>query len=58
MLGFVLTQISLNVIPNLELGESYKALESDLVLRSVMTLTNVSRRDYALTVDATKKQLV
>ena len=46
-----------NTISNLELRRSYKALRNDLVLPSVTTLSNIRRRDYALTVDAIKKQL-
>jgi len=57
MLGFVSAHIPWNAISNLELQRSYKALRDDLVLPSATTLSNICRRDYALTVDAIKKQL-
>jgi hypothetical protein len=57
MLGFVSADIPWNAISNLELGRSYKALRDDLVLPSSTTLSNICRREYALTVDAIKKQL-
>jgi len=57
MLGFVSALIPWNSISNLELRRSYKALRDDLVLLSATTLSNICRREYALTVDAIKKQL-
>ena len=57
MLAVVLAHIPLNAISNLELRRSYKALRDDLVLPSATTLSNICRREYALTVDAIKKQL-
>jgi hypothetical protein len=57
MLGFVSAHIPGNAISNLELQRSYKALRDDVVLPSTTTLSNISRREYALTVDAIKKQL-
>jgi hypothetical protein len=57
MLGFVSAQIPWNAISNLELLRSYKALRDYLVLPSATTLINICRREYALTVDAIKKQL-
>jgi len=45
------------VISNLEPQRSYKALRDDLVLPSATTLSKICRREYALTVDAIKKQL-
>jgi len=57
MLGFVSAHIASNAISNLELRRSYKALRDDLVLPSAMTLSKIWRREYALTVDAIKKQL-
>ena len=57
MLGFVSAHIPWNAISNLELRRSYKALRDDLVLPSAPTLSNICRREYALTVDAIKKQL-
>jgi hypothetical protein len=57
MLGFVLAHIPWNVISNLELQRSYKALRDDLVLPSATALRNICRREYALTVDAIIKQL-
>ena len=57
MLGFYFAHIPSNAISNLELWRSYKALRDDLVLPSATTLSNICRREYALTVDATTKQL-
>ena len=57
MLGFVSAYIPWNAISNPELGRSYKALHNDLVLPSATTLSNISPREYALTMDAIKKQL-
>jgi hypothetical protein len=57
MLGFVSPHIPWNAISNLELQWSYKALRDDLVLPSATTLSNICQREYALTVDAIKKQL-
>jgi len=36
---------------------AYQVLRGDLVLPSTTTLSNICRREYALTVDATMKQL-
>ena len=57
MLGFVSAHIAWNAISNFELRRSYKALCDDLVLPSATTLSTICRREYALTVDAIKKQL-
>jgi len=57
MLGFVSSYIPWNAISNHELRWSYKALRDNLVPLSAMTLSNICWREYALTVDATKKQL-
>jgi len=57
MLGFVSAQIPWNAISNIELRRSYEALRDDLVLPSASTLSNICRREYALTLDAIKKQL-
>jgi len=57
MLGFVSAHIPWNTISNLELPQSYKAFRDDLVLPSAMTLTIIRWREYALTVEAIKKQL-
>jgi len=57
MLGFVSAHNPWNAISNLELQRSYKALRDDLVLPSAMTLSNISRREYAPTLDAINKQL-
>ena len=51
------TYIPWNAISNLELRLSDKALRDDLVLPSATTLSNICRREHALTVDAVKKQL-
>jgi len=56
MLGFVSAHIPWNAISNLELRRSYKALHDDLVVPSATTPSNSHRREYALTVDAIKKQ--
>jgi len=58
MLGFNLAHIPWNAISNLELRQSYEWLRDDLVLPSATTLSNICRREYALTVDAIKKQLL
>jgi len=42
---------------NLELQRSYKVLRDDMVVLSTTTLSNICRGEYALTVDAIKKQL-
>jgi len=57
MLGFVSAHSPRGTISNLELRQSYKALRDNLVLPSAMTLSNICRREYALTVDAIMKQL-
>jgi chaperone required for assembly of F1-ATPase len=57
MLGFVSAHIPWNAISNLELRRSYEALRDDLVVPSATTLSNICRREFALTVDAIKKQL-
>jgi hypothetical protein len=57
MLGLVSAHSPWNAISNLELRRSYKALHDDLVLPSPTTLSNICQREYALTVDAIKKQL-
>ena len=57
MLGFVCTNIAWNAISNLELRWSYKALQDYIVLPSPTTLSNISWREYALTVEAIKIQL-
>ena len=57
MLGFVSADTPWNAISNLELRRSYQALRDDLVLPSALTLSNIGRREYALTVDAIKEQL-
>ena len=57
MIGFFSAHIPWNAISNLELRPSYNALRSELVLLSASTLSNISQREYTLTVDAIKKQL-
>jgi len=57
MLGFVSAHIPWNAISNLELRRSDKALRDDLVLPSATTLSNICRKEYALTLDAIKKHL-
>jgi len=58
MLGCVSAHSTWNAISNHELRRLYKALHDDLVLPSATTLSNICRREYALTVDAIKKQLL
>jgi hypothetical protein len=53
----VSAHIPWNAISNLELRRSYKALHNNLVLPSAKTLSNICRRQYALTVGANKKHL-
>jgi hypothetical protein len=55
-LGFVSAHILWHAISNLELWLWQKVLRDDLVLPSTTTLSNICRREYALTVDAIKKQ--
>jgi hypothetical protein len=57
MLGCVSAHIPWNAITNLKLRRSYKALRDNLVLPSATTLSNICHREYAMTVDAIKKQL-
>jgi hypothetical protein len=57
MLGFVFAHIAWNAISNLELRQSYRALRDELLLPPATTLSNICRREYALTVDAIEKQL-
>jgi len=57
MLGFVSAHNPWNAVSNVQLRQSYKALRSDIVLPSAMTLSNICRREYELTVDAIKRQL-
>jgi hypothetical protein len=56
MSGCVLAHIPWNAKSNLELRWSYNALQTDLVLLSATTLSNICQREYTLTVDAIKKQ--
>jgi len=57
MLGVVEAYIPGNTVSNRELRWSFKALRFDLVLRSTTTLSNICRREYALTMDDIMKQL-
>jgi hypothetical protein len=57
MFRFVSPHIPWNAISNLELRHAYNALRDDLVLPSATTLSDICRKEYALTVDAIKKQL-
>ena len=56
ILGFVLSHISWKTISNPKLWWSYKALQSNFVLPSATTLSNICWREYTLTVDAINKQ--
>jgi len=57
MLVFVSAHIPWNALSNLELQWSYMVLRDDSVVTSATTLSNICRREYALTVDTIKKQL-
>jgi hypothetical protein len=57
ILGFGSAHILWNAISNLELQRPYKVFRDDLVLPSATALSNIYRREYALTVDAIKKSL-
>jgi len=57
MLRFVSAHILWNAISNLEQRRSCRALRDDLVVLSATTLSKICRREYAVTVDAIKKQL-
>jgi len=57
MLRFVSATIPWKAIANLELQQSNNALCSKLALPSACTICIIRRREYSLTVDATKKQL-
>jgi len=57
-LGLLSAHIPWNAIYNLELGRSYDALRSKLVPQSASTLSNLRWREYSLTKDAIKKQLL
>jgi hypothetical protein len=58
MLGFTSAHIPENDTSNLELRRSCKVVCNDLVLPSATTQSIICRREYALTVDAIKKQLL
>jgi len=57
MSGFLSAHIPWNAISSLGLQQLYEAFCNDLVLLSTTTLSYICRREYALTVDAIKKQL-
>jgi len=57
MLWFVSAHMPWNAISNLELRRSYKAFPDDFVLPSATTSSDISRREYALSLNAIKKQL-
>jgi len=57
MSGFLSAHIPWNAISNPELRQSYKAFRDDLVLPSATTLSNICRREYAVTVDAIRKRM-
>jgi len=57
MVGFVSAHIPRKALSHLELRWLYKALRDDLVLPSATTLSNICRMEYALTLDAIRKQL-
>jgi len=56
-LGFVSAHVPCNIISNFQLRWSDNELASELGLLSATTLGNICRREYALSVDAMKKQL-
>jgi len=55
-LRFLLAHIPLNAISSLDLRRSYEELRSVLVLPYTTRVRNMCQREYALTVDAIKKQ--
>jgi hypothetical protein len=57
ILRFVPAHSTCHVKSNLELRRSNKTLRDDLFLPSTTTLSNINRSEYALTVDAIKKQM-
>jgi hypothetical protein len=57
ILGCISVHFPWNAILNLELQLSCKALYNHLVVSSATTLSNICRREYALTLDAFAKQL-
>jgi len=57
ILDFVAAHIPCNSVSHLDLRQSFEVLRSDLGLSSATTPSNSCWRDYALTVDAIKKQL-
>jgi hypothetical protein len=56
MLGVVSAHIPWKTMSNLQLRRSYNALQSAILRRSPTTLSNICRREYALTVNAIEKQ--
>jgi len=58
MLGFVSAHIPWKAISYLEQRRSYNALRSEPVLPLASTLSSICQREYTLTVDAIKKQLL
>jgi len=58
MSGLGSSLIPRDTISNLKLRWSYKAFRYDLVVPSTTTLGHICKREYALTVDAMKKQLL
>jgi hypothetical protein len=58
MLGYISLHTPWDAKSSLELRRSYKALRSELVLLLATTLCNICQREYTLTVDAIKKQLL
>lgn len=57
MLAFVSAHIPWNIISNKEVRRALNALRPGLSLPCASTLSNICRREYALTVDAIKEQL-
>ena len=58
MLGFVSAHSPCHTISNLELHWWFNALQRELLLPSASSLSNLCQREYSLTVDAIKKQLL
>jgi hypothetical protein len=56
MLGVVSVHIPWNAISKLKLRWSYMALHDELVILPAMPLSNICWPEYALNVDAIKKQ--
>ena len=57
MMGFVSDHICRYALSNLELRRSHNALRNELGLRSALTVSNICRREYALTRGGSEKHV-